>query len=108
MVDPIKCPSCGKEMIAGKYCAECGAELVPGTETMRPNEKFVDELAEKVAGRAGDIVIDRLKKEKELEGQKQQQQIEQPQSGQAEGQQNEKTKRGLFYRIRAKRTGTKA
>lgn len=59
----VKCPSCEKEMVGGKYCSECGAVLVAGQpETAIPHEAFTDELTEKVAGRTAEIVLKTLEK----------------------------------------------
>jgi methionyl-tRNA synthetase len=42
------CPSCGLEMIGGRYCPECRAEL-KAKDTLVPSEDFEDRIATKAA-----------------------------------------------------------
>lgn len=57
MSEPIKrkCPSCGYEMLGGKYCPQCRAELVD-TETVKPSDAWLNELVEKTAKRTAELL----------------------------------------------------
>ncbi len=55
MADKRKCPSCGNEAMGGKFCPECGAELI-NEQTARPNEEWMDELADNLCKRIADII----------------------------------------------------
>lgn len=49
------CPSCGFRMLGGKFCPECGAELVD-EQTMRPSDSYTDELVERTAARTVELL----------------------------------------------------
>lgn len=66
MGETKECPSCKKELIAGKYCPDCGAILVDKL-TMEPAEDFENVVAKKAAA----IVTELLRKEKEDESNRQ-------------------------------------
>lgn len=51
----VLCPSCGVENQGGKFCSECGAQLVPKTDcprcgsTFQPGAKFCPECGQSLA-----------------------------------------------------------
>jgi hypothetical protein len=96
----IKCPSCGADLIGGKYCSACGASLQPGEPTMRPDAGFIDELAEKIAPRVGAVaaaqVITKLEQERKARHDARIQADDEERTREAEGQQGQKTKRSIW------------
>jgi hypothetical protein len=51
----VTCPSCGAEVILGKFCLECGAELITESQA-----KLADDVVEQIAERAKQKIIEEL------------------------------------------------
>ena len=49
----MRCPSCGFEMIGGKYCPQCRAELVD-VNTVRPAPEWEDQMVERISSRVAE------------------------------------------------------
>jgi len=60
----IECPSCGEEVLAGKYCIKCGAVLI-AERTARLSPDVLEEIAEKVAAKLEARLAARKEKESE-------------------------------------------
>jgi hypothetical protein len=80
----MKCPNCDKEMLGGKYCSECRAELLPdGSGNVAPNEGWTESLVERTANRTVEVLTAKQKREREQQLQEERQAQENGNTGTA-------------------------
>jgi hypothetical protein len=54
----VKCPSCGSEVVLGKFCHACGAELIDESKAV-----LGEDVIEQIADRTTKKVLEELRKD---------------------------------------------